>query len=59
MELDSKEKQIAELKAEIYEMRQNEKDFHDLSAQLKNLEHRFALIQDEKVMSKEICFRPD
>lgn len=52
MELDQKEKQISELRSEINELRQNEKDFHELSASLKNLEHRFTLLQEEKLRNE-------
>lgn len=37
------------MKADIYEYQQNEKDFNDLSSQLKNLEYRYSLLQEEKV----------
>lgn len=30
-------------------MRQNEKDFQELNHHLKNLEHRYALLSEEKV----------
>lgn len=52
LELDQKEKQISDLKSEINELRQNEKDFHELTSSLKNLEHRFVLLQEEKLRNE-------
>jgi len=46
---DQKELIISQLKAEIFELRQNDRDYHDLSSQLKNLEHRYNLLQEEKL----------
>jgi uncharacterized small protein (DUF1192 family) len=39
---------ISQLKAEIFELQQNEKDFEEINSSLKNLEHRYALLQDDK-----------
>ncbi len=49
VESDQKDLIISQLKAEIFELRQNDRDYHDLSSQLKNLEHRHNLLQEEKV----------
>ena len=35
---------ISQLKAEIYELTNNEKDFEVINASLKNLEHRYSLL---------------
>jgi chromosome segregation ATPase len=47
-ESDQKDLIISQLKAEIFETRQNERDYVDLAAQLRNLEHRYNLLQEEK-----------
>lgn len=45
---DQKDLAIAQLKAEIFELRQNERDYVELAAQLRNLEHRYNLLQEDK-----------
>lgn len=40
---------ISQLKAEIFEMKQNERDFNELNQHLKNLEHRYTILNEEKV----------
>jgi hypothetical protein len=35
---------ISQLKAEVFELTQNEKDFEQINATLKNLEHRYSLL---------------
>lgn len=49
MEADSKDLLISQLKADLYELKQNEKDFRNLSGELNNLEHRYTLLKEEKV----------
>ncbi|KAL4496164.1 hypothetical protein ABPG72_012901 [Tetrahymena utriculariae] len=39
---------ISTLQAQIFEMRQNEKDFQELNHHLKNLEHRYNILSEEK-----------
>ncbi|KRX09613.1 hypothetical protein PPERSA_09283 [Pseudocohnilembus persalinus] len=46
---DQKDVLISQLKAEIFELRQNERDFSELSSHLKNLEHRYQILSDEKL----------
>jgi len=41
---------ISQLKAEVFELTQNEKDFEEINGSLKNLEHRYALLKDDKVI---------
>ncbi len=48
MEADSKDLLISQLKADLYELKQNEKDFRNLSGELNNLEHRYTLLKEEK-----------
>eukprot|EP00331_Platyophrya_macrostoma_P019853 CAMPEP_0176468070 /NCGR_PEP_ID=MMETSP0127-20121128/38822_1 /TAXON_ID=938130 /ORGANISM="Platyophrya macrostoma, Strain WH" /LENGTH=401 /DNA_ID=CAMNT_0017861465 /DNA_START=27 /DNA_END=1232 /DNA_ORIENTATION=+ len=48
VESDQKDLIVSQLKAEIFDLRQNERDYHDLSSQLRTLEHRFNLLQEEK-----------
>jgi len=48
VESDQKDLIISQLKAEIFELRQNERDYVDLASQLRNLEHRYNLLQEEK-----------
>lgn len=43
-----REKIIAELKKEVNELRQNEKDYQDLNFLLTNLEHRYDVLAEEK-----------
>ena len=49
VESDQKDLIISQLKAELFELRRNEKNYEDLHAKLNNLEHRYNLIQEEKV----------
>jgi len=49
VESDQKDLIISQLKAEIFELRQNERDYHDLSSNLRNLEHRYNLLSEEKI----------
>jgi len=48
-ESGSKEVLISQLRAEILELKQNEREYFDLSAQLKKLEQRYAVLQEDKV----------
>lgn len=48
VESDQKDLIVSQLKAEIFELRQNERDYVDLASQLRNLEHRYNLLQEEK-----------
>jgi len=43
---------ISQIKAEIFELKQNERDYLDLAAQLRNIEHRYNLLQDEKLRAE-------
>ena len=43
---------LSALKAEVHELTQNERDFRELTAQLKNLEHRYALLQSDKARNE-------
>ena len=49
IESDQKDLVISKLKAELFELRRNEKNYEDLHSKLNNLEHRSNLIQEEKV----------
>lgn len=40
---------ISSLKTEIFEIRQNERDFNELNQHLKNLEYRYSILNEEKV----------
>ena len=44
-----REKLITDLRREIDELRQSEKDYSDLNFLLTNLEHRYKLLSEEKV----------
>lgn len=46
---DHKDLVISQLKAELFELRKNEKDYNELHTKLNNLEHRYNLLQEEKV----------
>jgi len=48
VETERKDVIISQLKAEAFELRQNERDYSDLNARLNNLHHRYNLLQDEK-----------
>jgi chromosome segregation ATPase len=52
VESDQKDLIISQIKAEIFELRQGERDYVELAAQLRNLEHRYNLLQDEKIRSE-------
>lgn len=47
---DSKDAAIHRLKLELDELKKNEKDYSDLSFILTNLEHRYNLLNEEKVI---------
>lgn len=51
VESDQKDLIISQLKAELFELRQNERDYNELHTKLNNLEHRYNLLQEEKVIS--------
>lgn len=51
---DSKDATIHRLKLEIEELKKNEKDYSDLSFILTNLEHRYNLLNEEKVIMNNI-----
>jgi chromosome segregation ATPase len=44
----NKEVLISQLRAEIIELKSNEREYFDLSSQLKKLESRYSVLQDEK-----------
>jgi len=50
LESERKDVVISQLKAEAFELRQNERDYSDLNARLNNLHHRYNLLQDEKTL---------
>jgi len=52
VESDQKDLLISQIKAEIFELKQNERDYLDLAAQLRNIEHRYNLLQDEKLRAE-------
>jgi chromosome segregation ATPase len=52
VESDQKDLIISQMKAEIFELRQNERDYQDLSSQFMNLDHRYNILQDEKLRSE-------
>jgi len=47
IESDQKDLVISQLKAELFELRQNERDYNELHSKLNNLEHRYTLVQEE------------
>jgi len=47
-ESGSRELIISQLRGEILELKQNEREYFDLSAQLKKLEQRYAVLQEDK-----------
>jgi len=47
-ESGNRELLISQLRAEILEVKQNEREYFDLSAQLKKLESRYAVLQEDK-----------
>ncbi|KAM3147191.1 hypothetical protein pb186bvf_000907 [Paramecium bursaria] len=55
-ENDQKDLLISQLKAENFELRQNERDYQELAQHLKSLEHRYNMLHDEK-MRNEVEFR--
>ena len=50
--MDEKDLIIQKLRREIDTLRKNEKDFSDLNFLLTNLEHRYNLLNEEKVNKK-------
>lgn len=46
---DSRDLMIQRLKSELEDLKKNEKDYSDLNFLLTNLEHRYNLLNDEKV----------
>lgn len=52
VESDQKDLLISQIKAEIFELKQNERDYLDLAAQLRNIEHCYNLLQDEKLRAE-------
>lgn len=52
VESDQKDLIISQLKAELFELRQNEKDYDELRSKLNNLEHRYNLLQEEKILNE-------
>ena len=60
MEVDQKENLISQLKADLYELKQNEKDFRNLNGDLSNLEHRYTMLKEEKArMERDFKGRND
>ena len=56
---DQKDLIISQLKADVFELKQNEKDYQDIRVNLNNLEHRHVMLQEEKVKNekkKRCCF---
>jgi len=49
VESDQKDLIISQMKAEIFELRQNDRDYQDLSGQFYNLDHRYNILQEEKL----------
>ena len=49
LESDQKDLIISQLKAELFELRQNEKDYNLVIQQIKNLEHRTQALLNDKV----------
>lgn len=52
VESDQKDLLISQIKAEIFELKQNERDYLDLAAQLRSIEHRYNLLQEEKLRAE-------
>lgn len=52
IESDQKDLVISQLKAELFELRQNERDYNELHSKLNNLEHRYSLLQEEKTLNE-------
>mmetsp|Transcript_39528 Transcript_39528/g.45983 ORF Transcript_39528/g.45983 Transcript_39528/m.45983 type:complete len:389 (+) Transcript_39528:51-1217(+) len=52
VESDQKDLIISQLKAELFELRQNERDYSELHTKLNNLEHRYNLLQEEKTLNE-------
>jgi len=53
VESDQKDLIISQLKAELFELRRSEKNYEELHAKLNNLEHRYNLVQEEKLMNEK------
>lgn len=49
LESDQKDLLISQLKAEIFELKQRERDYGSLRDQMLNLEHKYRSLLDEKV----------
>jgi len=56
VESDQKDLLISQIKAEIFELKQNERDYLDLASQLRSIEHRYNLLQEEKLRA-EVDFK--
>jgi len=52
IESDQKDLIVSQLKAELFELRQNERDYNELHSKLNNLEHRYNLLQEEKTLNE-------
>jgi len=52
VESDQKDLLISQIKAEIFELKQNERDYLDLASQLRSIEHRYNLLQEEKLRAE-------
>lgn len=52
IESDQKDLVVSQLKAELFELRQNERDYNELHSKLNNLEHRYNLLQEEKSLNE-------
>ncbi|CAK93525.1 unnamed protein product (macronuclear) [Paramecium tetraurelia] len=55
-ENDQKDLMISQLKAENFELKQNDRDYQELATHLKSLEHRYNMLHEEK-MRNEVEFR--
>jgi len=53
VESDHKDIVVSQLKAEAFELRENERDYNDLNSRVNNLNHRFNLLQEEKVLDEK------
>jgi len=49
---DHKDLVISQLKAELFDLRQNSRDYDDLHQRLSNLEHRYNLLQEERLLNE-------
>ncbi|CAD8089973.1 unnamed protein product [Paramecium primaurelia] len=55
-ENDQKDLMISQLKAENFELKQNDRDYQELATHLKSLEHRYNMLHEEK-MRNEVEYR--